>query len=659
MRNFLLIICTGILLSACTSTRDIGSASAPLLTIGDSPVLAEEFYYVYNKNSNNTEVADKRGDIEEYLNLFINFKLKVKEAEALGLDQQESFKQELAGYRSQLAKPFLTESKVTDQLVEEAYQRLKQEINASHILVNLMPDAEPEDTLMAYQKIMSIREQAVAGENFDALAKQYSQDPSAASNGGNLGYFTALQMVYPFEDAAYKTAEGDISMPVRTRFGYHIIRVNDKRQSKGKVKVSHIMVRATEGLPVEDSLAARNKIFELHSRVINGGNWDELVTQFSDDLNTKAQGGLLPWISTGNLIPSFEDAAFVLAKSGDISAPVKTPYGWHIIRLEEKKGLEPLEEISENLKGRVSKDSRSELNKAALIKRLKSENNVVEYPDHLALAAKAAESVAVSWLKVSDTTIFNLPLFKINDEVSTVKDFFSYAEKQQKPNGNAITKYQVNRLYQDHFEKILLAYEESHLAEKYEEFRLLENEYREGILLFQLMDEKVWSKALLDTVGLRQFFAQNQDKYKWDERADATIFSLSNKELIAPVKAAIDEHGYSDSLAQAITSKLNSHEVLSVQYERGLYEKSQSEMLKAVPWAAGTYTIEKNDRVFYILIHNIVSGTLKELDDIRGLVISDYQNHLEKEWVRSLKEQYQVDINEKVLDEVYERFEVK
>ena len=269
---------------------------------------------------------------------------------------------------------------MTDKLVREASARMQQEINASHILINVAADAEPKDTLAAYNRIMDLRQRALAGENFEKLASTYSEDPSARDNQGNLGYFTALQMVYPFEDAAYKTPPGSLTPPVRTRFGYHLIRVNDARPAQGEIKVAHIMVRATPGMPKADSVMAKKKIDEIYARVLRKENWDKLVSQFSEDASSAENGGELPWFGTGRMIASFEEAAFRLANPGDISRPVLTPYGWHIIKFLERRTLAPYEDMEPSLRSRVAKDSRSELNKAALLKRIKAETIFRSWP---------------------------------------------------------------------------------------------------------------------------------------------------------------------------------------------------------------------------------------------------------------------------------------
>src|SRR5688572_29691197 len=324
MRNYFLAIGpAALLVTSCKTSKEAATQQLVLETIASTPVYTSEFQYVYNKNNANAENAYSKASIDEYLNLYTNFKLKVMEAEARGLDTTDAFRRELEGYKQQLAQPYLTEKSVTDKLVREAYDRMKKEINASHILINVNPDAEPKDTLAAYNKIADLRKRALGGEDFEKLAKEFSEDPSAKENGGKLGYFTALQMVYPFEDAAYKTDKGQISQPVRTRFGFHILKVNDIRDAQGEIKVSHIMVRATPNMPKADSAEAKRKVDEIYKRVQKNENWDKLASQFSEDAGSANNGGDLPWFGTGRMIPSFEDAAFKLQKPGDISIPVQ------------------------------------------------------------------------------------------------------------------------------------------------------------------------------------------------------------------------------------------------------------------------------------------------------------------------------------------------
>jgi peptidyl-prolyl cis-trans isomerase SurA len=549
-----LVIATSMLFSACKPSQKSQTIEPVIETIGGNPVYVSEFSYVYNKNNANNPDAYTKENLNEYLNLYTNFKLKVKEAEALGLDTSASFKKELEGYRKQLAQPYLTEKSVTELLTKEAYERMKEEINASHILITVSPDAEPKDTLTAYNKLMEIRQKALNGTSFDKLALEFSQDPSAKQNKGNLGYFTAMQMVYPFESAAYNTKKGEISMPVRTRFGYHLIKVNDRRKSQGQVKVAHIMVRATAGLSESDSLAAKQKIDGIYSKLKAGEEWNTLVSQFTDDASSKSKNGELQWFSAGRMIPSFEEVAFALLKPGDISSPIQTPYGWHIIKLLEKKELESFEQLEPTIKSKVSKD-RSEINKAALIQRLKKENNFIEYPKGLDVALTMADSSLLQGtFKKNADAKNNLALFEINKQKYNVNDFFAYIKDKQRPRRNATPTQYMRVLYAEYVNDQLISYEEAHLGEKYPDYKMLVKEYRDGILLFQLMDEKVWSKAIEDTAGLKSFFNKNGAKYKWDYRAHATIFSMADRTSLDKLKSELKKGQYlvSDFKSDAI-----------------------------------------------------------------------------------------------------------
>jgi len=532
------------LLAGCQATKPTTKASVtPVETLGTTAVPASEFAYVYRKNNSSAPEYGTKASVQEYLDLYTNFKLKVLEAEQRGLDTTQAFKRELDGYRQQLAQPYLTEKSVTDKLVREAYDRMSKEVNASHILVRLMPDATPKDTLAAYQKAMALRQRVTGGEDFATVARATSEDPSARENGGKLGYFTAMQMVYPFESVAYVTPVEQVSQPVRTRFGYHLIKVNDVRQAQGEIKVAHLMIRATPGMPAADSVTVRKKVDELYNRLARRNeNWEKLVGQFSEDAGSAANGGELPPFGTGRMIPSFEEAAFKLQKSGDISQPVQTPYGWHIIKLIEKQPVPSFEAMEPTLKSKVAKDSRSELNKTAFLKRVRTENQFTENSaskeylfakvDTSLVSGRFAYTAPATPAKPSKTTTDNSTLFTIAGKPYLVKEFLTYAQQNQKPRPGAEPRFAVQQLYDQYVEQSLTDYEKANLETKYEDYRMLVKEYRDGILLFQLMDEKVWSKAIEDTVGLQKYFAENQAKYQWEPRVQATVISAASPELL-------------------------------------------------------------------------------------------------------------------------------
>ncbi|WP_266204067.1 peptidylprolyl isomerase [Pontibacter kalidii] len=754
--NYLLAAVAALALAGCTASNKNSSKEPAIATLGSQPISTSEFRYVYEKNNGGNDDAYTRESVADYLNLYTNFKLKVMEAEKRGLDTTMAFKRELEGYKEQLAQPYLTEKSVTDQLVKEAYERMKQEVNASHILISLAPDAAPEDTLAAYNRVMELRRRAQGGEDFGQLAKEHSQDPSAADNKGELGYFTALQMVYPFEDAAYKTAKGEISMPVRTRFGYHLIKVNDKREARGEAKVAHIMVRSKPGAPAADSLAAKQRIDAIYRRLQRGENWGKLATEFSEDANTAGNGGELPWFGTGRMIPAFEEAAFGLQKAGDISKPVYTPYGWHIIKMVEKRSLPPYEEMEQHLRNKIAKDSRSELNKAAFLKRIKQENNFTENTEAKAAAlAKATDELLQgNWTYNDSDKALKQTLFSIQGKNYTVADFYTYVKEEQRPRTNGSAAHAMNLLYDNFAEQSLLEYERNNLENKYTDYRMLVQEYHDGILLFQLMDEKVWSRAIEDTVGLRTYFNQNREKYKWGERADAIVISAASKELLQQAQQQLSKRRYPVSFAKvndvlfeqnkaeltadgkaelgklaellqqnetltleitghtdarentkvaearanaakvylqqqgvpaaqltsnslgkskqagsdnteagrrrnrrvsftlytpelaALAESLNKDNPLAVQLMEKKFQRGENKALDAVEWKEGTYAAQQNGREYLIIIKDVLEPAYKELSEVRGPVISDYQNYLEEQWVQELRSKYPVEVKE-------------
>ena len=347
MRNLLWLILTGLFVYSCALTKTGDISNDTLMTMAGDTVTADEFIYLYEKNNFNNDSIYSEKDVSSYLELFQNFKLKVRAAKDVGLDTTQAFETEYNTYKDQLIRPYLAESKENERLVQEAYGHMQWEIDAAHIMVSLKQDALPEDTLVAHNKIADILKSARSGVDFEELAFQYSEDPSAKTNKGRLGYFTAFQMVYSFEEAAFNTPVDSISGIIRSQFGYHILKVLDKRPYSGKVKVSHIML--LKGSGTEDFL--RNKIFEIHNQVTGGVDWNELCQKYSEDERTKDTGGTLPLLGLRQINDqAFETVAFSLKSPGEISDPVQSQFGWHIIRLEEKIGLEPFDQLQESLK---------------------------------------------------------------------------------------------------------------------------------------------------------------------------------------------------------------------------------------------------------------------------------------------------------------------
>lgn len=633
-----------------TTAQTKSNKDAVLMTIGTNKVTVAEFENVYKKNNTKEAAANDPKSLNEYVDLFVNFKLKVKEAEALQLDTAKAFKEELAGYRKQLAQPYLTDKDVNEKLLQLTYQRLQEDVHASHILVKVAENALPKDTLEAYNKIMKIRERILKGEDFNKVAaeKGISDDPSSKDNRGDLGYFTALQMVYPFENAAYTTKVGQISLPVRTRFGYHIVKVHDRRKAQGEVLVAHIMVKTPPTMSVEDSLNARTKITEIYNKLKAGAKFDELATQFSDDKTSAKKGGELIWFGTNKMPLEFEKASFALKNKGDFSEPAKTKYGWHVIKLIDKRGLPAFDNMKNELKEKVTKDSRSQAGRTSLIAKLKAEYKFKEN-----ITARQ------EFYKIIDSTVFKgtwdkakaaglqQPLFTLNDKAITQTDFAAYIASHQSKRPVMDIKMFVNQLYSQFVDEQTIAYEESRLDKKYPEFKALMEEYHDGILLFELTDRKVWSKAVKDTTGAKEYYEKNTTKYMWDERADASVYSCSDAKAAQEVRKMLNAKKSEKDILAAI----NKDSQLNLQVETHLFTKGENEFVDK-NWKAGIsndIVSEKDKKTVIVLVNKIEAPSVKSFQDARGSVTADYQETLEKEWLEELRKKYVVTIDKNVL----------
>ena len=614
-----------------------------VLTIDNKNISLEEFNNVFYKNNNNTELTKEY--LDEYMQLFVNFKLKVKEADELGLDTIAAFISELDGYRIQLAKPYLKNKEFDENMLTEAYDRMKQDIKASHILISVDEKATTQQEKEAYDKVLAIRSSILANTiSFAAAAKKNSDDKSALTNDGNLSYFTAFMMVYDFESAAYSTEIGEISMPIKTKYGYHIIKVTDKRKASGEVKVAHIMFKSGQGSDDKKLNEAKDKINKVSELLKNGEKFSDVAERFSEDRSTAVKGGSLPAFGVGKMVPEFETVAFELKEIGDMSAPFRTEYGWHIITLLERKGIPKFEDIKVELKRKIESDSRGELSKQALFDKLHKTYKVANNPKvYTAFRMKTANTIASGTF--SPLSENNAKLVTINGKAIAVSSFVNYILLNQKAGSD------FDEMYTAFVNQELLAYEESQLETKYPEYKALLQEYREGILLFDLTNTKVWTKAVEDTVGLQNFFTANNSNYRWENRVDASVYSCIDLATAIRVKRAIHKKHRGNITDAEILTETNTDAPLSLQINTKKFVKGESEYVDAVDWELGIAAdIKTNDGSYIIVdIHEVLASGLKELNETRGKVISDYQNTLELEWIASLQEKYKVSINNEVL----------
>ncbi len=640
-------------------------AKKVLVTIGDEKVTAGEFMRVYEKNNNSENLYDE-DDVQEYLDLYINFKLKVQEAEYLMLDTADSFKSELAGYRTQLAKPYFIDEKVNEALLEEAYERLNQDIRASHILIMVDENATPEDTLKAYNKISNILAEVKAGKDFAEAAVEHSDDKSARDteaipnkqryrpgNKGDLGYFTVFNMVYPFEDAAYSTAVHDVSPIVRTKYGYHIINVTDVKPAMGNAEVAHIFVALRPEATPEDSARKAEKINNIYSKIQGGLSFEDAVVEYSEDKGSIKNLGKLSTFSCNRVVPEFVKAVDKLEIEG-VSEPVKTAYGFHIIKLHTLKQPGTFDDESGKLKERLAKDSRSRKSEDAVIANIKKNNKFKQYPKAIAEIIAAVDTSVLKKRFVADSVSeMTETVIKINKQKYTQYDFAKFVGSKQRIQDNIDKDVYVNQLFSDFENDCCINFMDQNLENQYPDFKDLVKEYHDGILLFNLTDEKVWTKAVKDTIGIQEFFSNNRDKYNWGQRVDATVFQLRNKSVIDRVKEIIVSNDNDGDIAKAFD--LDS--IKTVKIIPGVYELGDDKYIDLVKWKTGLsepINSDVEDLTVFVNIKEVIAPQQKELDEARGLVTADYQNFLEKEWIEELKSKYPVVSNETVLTQIKE-----
>ena len=624
-----------------------------LLTVDGQNISLSEFEAVYRKNNRDTTVDPQ--DVKEYLDLYINFRLKVREAEALGLDTLKKFIEELKGYQKQLAKPYLTDKNVSEALVKEAYERMKLDVSASHILLKVGPDALPKDTLAVYNRILDLRKRALKGD-FEALAKQYSEDPSAAENAGNLGWFSAMRMVYPFENAAFNTPVGEISMPVRTRFGYHILKVNGKREALGELKAAHIMLKTGKEATAEDVAKAKEKALEVKGLLASGkSTFEELATKYSEDKGSAVKGGELPQFGTGRMVAAFEKAAFALQNVGDVSDPVQTEYGWHIIKLLQRIPVPTFEAAKDDLTAKVSKDSRSQLTRTVVIDRVKKEAGFKEFPAAVDELGKYLDNRLVEGKWNADTARgLNKPVLSIGNRTMTQTDLAQFVGRQQTRRKPEDLRVILNGFYAQFIEESVLSYEESQLEKKYPEYKALLKEYRDGILLFDLTDQKVWSKAVKDTAGLQAFHEGNKDKFMWEKRLDAEIYHVQNDSILKPLLAELQKKFKKGGIdREAIVKAYNANSKLNLRAEGGKYQAADEDVLKNVAWEKGVQgPFKDGQNQVIVVVKEVLAPVAKTLKEARGLVTAEYQTYLEQAWIKELRSKYSYKADESLLSRI-------
>ncbi len=642
-----------ILIISCLwmSVALLGQKDDPVLfTVAGKPVHVSEFLYIYSKT--NREKADfSKASLEEYLDLYTKFKLKVQRARDLKLDTIPSLKQELEGYRQQLADSYLLDKQVTEKLIQEAYERSKKDLSISHIMIGLRRNPTARDTMLAYKRIMEAKKELDDGGYFIEVAQTHSDDKTVKDNKGNIGYFTAPfpNGFYAFESAAYNLKEGAYSNPIRTPLGYHIIKVDNARAARGEIEVAHILLR-------KKTPNAKEEIGKIRQEIIDGGDFEAIAKQKSQDKNTASKGGYVGVFGISTYEKAFEDAAFGLANDGEISEPFETQSGWHIIKRISRKPIAAYDKAKTRLKTKIQKDARFELAKESMIKSIQKENNFKEQKKVLTEFASTVgkDFTTFSWKAPESKSPETL--FSLGGTNYTLGDFTDYLgqagrKRMQYSKGSPINA--VMDIYADYVSERTLKFEERNLERKYPDFKALMREYREGILLFEITKQEVWDKASQDTTGLANFYAKNKGKYKWKERARISQYSVSDFSMTDKVRKAAQNGSGTD-----VKRKFNKDKEI-VTIKELTIERGRNKTLDAMNWETGRLSAMEPDKATksfsFIKIEEILPAGDKQLDDARGYVVADYQDYLEQQWIEELKKAYPVKVHKKTFKNLSKR----
>ncbi len=641
-----------LLLVLALHAQDWAKRQATLVKLGKNFVITQaEFEYAYAKAHGGWQQAAQHtpDQYRAYLEAYINFRRKVAQAQQAKLDTSRAFREEYEGYLRQLAKPYLLEKEVLDTLLRQLYARLKEEIRASHLLVAIREG----DTAAAYQRALALRDSIVrGGRPFAEIARLYSDDPSAAQNGGDLGYFSAFDMVAPFEDAAYATPVGTVSQPVLTRFGYHLIYVQERVPNAGQRKAAHILVRSGPTYAAKDSIEAEKRIREVYARLQRGEKWEDLARDFSDDPMSASRGGELGWM---RLLPEMEAIKRRLPEGG-FSEPFRTRFGWHILKVLEVKPIRSFEEMRNELKARLQKDERYRTaEKAYFEKRLIAYKYQENAPIRQALYA-ALDTLypdvegALSKLPAS---LLRATLFTLDKKPYSVEGFLSYwAGARGLQIARKLSPEVFSEALRSYAYEKVLDKELAQLPKRYPEFELLRREYYYGVLFFTLSEQRVWRRAVEDTAGLRAFYEERKQDFPAQERLEVIEVVGTDSASLAELPKRLPTASLSliDSLNRA---GRYGWRILPSYIERGRGSEKYDRFFGNGSLPAWT-ALQGSGREWQIayLVRRLPAG-YKTFEEVRIELIQKYQEELERRWLNELQGAFPAKVDEKVLARLF------
>ena len=629
-----------------------GSKDPVLFTINNKPVQLSEFEYIYNKTSSGN--ADYSvASLEEYLDLYVKFKLKVERAKEMRLDTVTALARELETYRRQLADSYLMDKEVTEKLIQEVYERKLKEREVSHILYKYKKGMDTTEQRKIAEGVLAM---LLKGSDFVTMAKAQSEDQNVERNNGNIGFITAMMPngFYDFENAVFETPVGQVCPRlVYTPMGIHIVKVHAERPASGEIEVAHILVRDPDNARVE---GAKERIDKAYLLLQSGSPFDAVASEYSEDRLTASKAGYLGFFGINRYEKNFEDVAFGLQENGAYSKPFRTSLGWHIVKRLSKKELEPLPIVRGRIQNQIMQDQRFEQEKAKMIERIKVNAGFSERTDviNAYINQLDMEFLTFRW-KPAETAKKNTIFTFGEGKESTIADFEEYLVRNQRKrlqmakDSNVVAA--ARELYNDFINEKTIKYEEAKLEAKYPEFKALMREYEEGILLFEATKLMVWDKASQDTAGLRAYHDKHKQKYMWGERAKVVNYTFNgvnqknaNKMMQFALKNGPDK----------TKKKFNKKSDL-VYAEVAKIERQVLEQSTDIPWTMGYHsqlTPLAEDVFIFSHVEELLGPEPKLLSEARGYIIADYQDYLEKQWVESLRTSYPVKINREVIDAI-------
>ncbi len=630
-----------LLLCSAAVFSGFAKKDAVLMTVDGKDITVSEFEYLYNKN--NAQQVEPQS-LESYLDLFVNYRLKVADALRAKADTTQSFISEFEKYRDDLARPYISDRQEAERLRREAYAHRLRDVTVSHIMVSRNDGKAVADSLLSLIK---------SGKaTFEDIARKASIDRPTARRGGLMGVVTAGRFPYAFEEMAFNTPVGEISEPVNSGFGWHIIRVEKSEPAKGEVNAAHILL-LTRGASDEAKAKAKLRIDSIYQAAKGGADFTDLAKRFSQDPGSATRGGDLGWFGSGMMVQPFDSISFVL-KPGEISEPFETAFGYHIIYKKDARGVAPFDELKKEIDAEIERDYRASLPVKAALRTVASRSgaSMNESTIEALRTIIDADSATISEATVNALAQSKLPAYAIGRKEVSVAEVMK-ENPLPKGLGTEEAKALLRNIIENAYEKELFAIAEAELEKENTEYRNLLNEYRDGILLFDISNRKVWERATKDEAGLAEFFNKNRDRYTWEQpKFKSYVIFATNDSVLTQIKDYLSTVTAPVTDRDAFTKALRDKFGKDVKVERVIAARGENVITDYLGFGAAKPDVQSQRWPVYVAFRGKVISAPEEVADVRGAVVTDYQQALEAEWIKELHEKYPVKINRKQLKKI-------